>query len=98
MLEPNYHTSKFFTEHLLAIEIKKAEILLNQPVHLRLSTLELSKILIYEFWYDYVKRKYNEKAKFCDMDKDSFTVYIKTDDIYKDIVEDVETRFDTSNY
>ena len=53
---------------------------------------------MYEFWYDYVKRKYNEKAKLCYMDTDSFIVYIKTDDIYKDIAEDVETRFDTSNY
>ena len=96
--EPNYHTTKFFTENLLAIEMKKTEILMNKPVHLGLSILELSKILMYEFWYDYVKPKYGEKAKLCYMDTDSFIVYIKTDDIYKDIAEDVETRFDTSNY
>ena len=95
--EPNYHT-KFFTENLLAIEMKKTEILMNKPVHLGLSILELSKILMYEFWYDYVKPKYGEKVKLCYMDTDSFIVYIKTDDIYKDIAEDVETRFDTSNY
>ena len=53
---------------------------------------------MYEFWYDYVKLKYGEKAKLCYMDTHSFTVYIKTDDIYRDIAEDVETRFDTSNY
>ena len=53
---------------------------------------------MYEFWYDFAKRKYNEKVKLCYMDTDSFIVYIKTDDIYKDIAEDVETRFDTSNY
>ena len=53
---------------------------------------------MYEFWYDYVKLKYVEKVKLCYMDTDSFIVYIKTDDIYKDIAEDVETRFDTSNY
>ena len=53
---------------------------------------------MYEFWYDYVKLKYYEKAKLCYMDTDSFIVYIKTDDIYRDIEEDVETRFDTSNY
>ena len=53
---------------------------------------------MYEFWYDYVKPKYCENAKFCYMDADSFMVYIKTDNIYKDIAEDVETRFDTSNY
>ena len=53
---------------------------------------------MHEFQYDYVKQKYNEKAKLCYMDTDSFIAYIKTDDIYKDIVEDVETRFYTSNY
>ena len=51
-----------------------------------------------EFWHDYVKPKYGEKEKLCYMDTDSFTVYIKTDVIYKDIAEDVETRFDISNY
>ena len=96
--EPNYHTTKFFTENLLAIEMKKTEIHRNKAVHLGLSILELSRILIYEFWYNYVKPKYDEKAKLCYMDTDSFIVYIKTDDIYKDITENVETRFDTSNY
>ena len=71
---------------------------MNNPVYLRLSTLELSKILVYEFWYDYVKLKYGEKAKLFYMDTDSFIVYIKADDIYKDTAEDVETRFDSSNY
>ena len=78
--------------------MEKTEILMNKPVHLGLSILELSKILMYEFLYDYVKPKYGEKAKLCYMDTDSFIVYIKTDDIYKDIAKDVETRFDTSNY
>ena len=96
--EPNYHTTKFFTENLLVIDMKKTELLMNKPVYLELSILELSKILLYKFWYDYVKAKYNEKAKLCYMDTDSFIVYIKTDDFYKDIAEDVETRFDTSNY
>ena len=58
MSEPNYHTTKSFTENLLTIEIKKAETLMNKPVYLGLSILELSKILMYEFWYDYVKPKY----------------------------------------
>ena len=75
--------------------MKKTQILLNKLVYLGLSILELSKILMYEFWYDYVKPKYGEKAKLCYMDTNSFIVYIKTDDIYKDIAEDVETRFDT---
>ena len=96
--EPSYHITKFFTENSLAIEMEKTEILMNKPVCLGLSILELSKILMYEFWYDYVKPKYGKKEKSCYMDTDSFIVYIKTDDIYNDIEEDVETRFDTSNY
>ena len=76
---------------------------MNKPVCLGLSILELSKILMYEFWYDYVKPKYVEKEKMCYIDagivyRHCFIVYIKPDDIYKDIAEDVETRFDTSNY
>ena len=53
---------------------------------------------MYEFWYDYVKLKYSKKAKLCYVDTDSSMVYIKTNDVYKDIAKDVETRFDTSNY
>ena len=71
---------------------------MNKHVYLGLSVLESSKILIHEFSYDYKKQKYGEKVKMCSMDTDSFIVYIKTDNIYKDIAEDVETRFDTSNY
>ena len=52
---------------------------------------------MYEFWYDYVQRKYFEIEKFCHIEADSFIVYIKADVIYKDIAEDVKARFDTSN-
>ena len=71
---------------------------MNKPVCLGLSILELSEVIMYEFRYDYVKLKYSEEAKLCCMDTDGFTVFVKTYDIYKDIVEDVEARFDTSNY
>ena len=74
----------------------KIQILMNKPVYLGLSTLDLSKALMYEFWYFYVKPKYGENAKLYYMDTDNFFVHVKTDDIYKDITEDVETRFDTS--
>ena len=70
---------------------------MNKPVYLGLSILELIKVLIYGFWYDYAKLKC-EKSKLCHMDTGSFVVYIKTDDIYKDAAEDIETRFNTSNY
>ena len=87
--EPNYHTRKFFTEHLLAVEMKKTQILMNGPVYLGLSILDLSKTVMYEFWYDYLKPKYGENGKLCFMDTDSFIVHVKTDDIYKDIAEDL---------
>ena len=69
--------------------MKKTEILLNKPVYLGLSIIELSKLLMYEFWYNYTKTKYGEKAKLCYIDTDSFMVYVKTDDIYKDIAEKI---------
>ena len=71
---------------------------MNNPGHLGLPIPQLSKKLIYQFWYDYVKPKYGGKVKLCCMDTDSFTVKIKTNDIYKDIAEDVEIWFDTSHY
>ena len=71
---------------------------MNKPVCLKLSILNLSKTVMYEFWYDYLKPKYGENIKLCYMDTDSLTVYVKTDDIYKDIAEDVENRLDPSNY
>ena len=96
--EPNYHATKFFTKHLLAIEMKKTQILMNKPVYLLLLILETSKILMYQFWYDYVKLKYGEKAKLYCKGIDICILYLKTNDIYKDVAEDVEARFDTSNY
>ena len=96
MSEPIYHTTKWFSEHLLAIEMKKTK--LNQPVYLGLSISEISKILMYEFWYDYMKPKHGDNVKLCYMDNDSFIMQIKTEDFYKDIADDVEKRFDTSNY
>ena len=77
MLEPNYHTTQIFSYNLLAIEIKKTQILLNKLAYLGLSISEISKIVMYEFRYDYVKPKYGEKAKLFCMNTDSFLVYIK---------------------
>ena len=80
---------KFLTENLLAIEIRKTQILMNKSNYLGLSILDLSKTVIYEFQYDYVKSKYGEKTKLCYVDADSFIVQIKTNDISKDIAKDV---------
>ena len=65
MSESNYDATKFFTENLLAIEMKKTQIYMNKPLYLGLSILELSKISMCEIWYDYVKQKYGDKAKLC---------------------------------
>ena len=96
--EPNYHTTKSFSENLLAIEMKKTKVKMNKPIYLGLSILEVSKILMYEFWFDYMKSKIGDNVKLCYMDTDSFLIHIKTEDFYKDIADDVEKRFDTSNY
>ena len=96
--EPNYHTTKWFSENLLAIEMKKTKVKMNKPVYLCFSILEISKPLMYEFWYDYIKPKYGDNIKLCYMDTDSFIMHIKTEDFYKDIADDIEKRFDTSNY
>ena len=96
--EPNYHTINLISEDLSIIEMKKNKVKMNKPIYLGLSILEISKILMYEFWYDYMKPKYNNDVKLCYMDTDSFVMYIKTNDFYKDIASDVENRFDTSNY
>ena len=97
---PNYHTTKWFSENLLAIEMKKTKVKMNNPVYLGFLILEISKTLMYEFWYDYMKLKYGDNVKLCYMDTfmDSFIMYIKTEDFYKYIADDVEKRFDTSNY
>ena len=75
--EPNYHTTNSFTENLLAIEMRKTQILMNKPVYLCLSILDLSKTVIYKSWYDYVNPKYGENAKLRYMNTDSFTVHVK---------------------
>ena len=96
--EPNYHTIKCFSENLLAIEMKKTKVKMNKPIYLGLSILEISKILMHEFWYDYMKPKYGDKVKLCYTDTDSSIMDIKTEDFYEDIANDAEKRFDTSNY
>ena len=96
--EPNYHTTKRISENLLMIEMKKTEVKMNKPVSLGMSVLDISKTLMYEFWFNYIKPKYDDKAKLCYIDTDSFVIYIKTEDFYEDIANDVERWFDTSNY
>ena len=90
--EPNYDTTKWFSENLLAIEMKKTKVKMNKPVYLGFSILEISKTLMYEFWYDYMEPKYCDNVKLCYMDTDSFIMHIKTEDFYNDIADDVAKK------
>ena len=95
--EPNYHSLKYISKDLLVMEMKKTEVKMNKPIYLGQAILDISKTLMYEFWYDYIKPKYGDKARLCYMDTDSFIMYIKTDD-FKDISNDIDKWFDTSNF
>ena len=96
--ESNYHTMKLIDDNLAIIAMRKVKVKMNIPIYLGLPILEISKITMYQFWYDYVKSKYGCRASLCYMDTDSFVINIKTKDFYKDIAENVKERFDTSNY
>ena len=96
--EPYYHSSKHISKDLIIMEMRKVEVKMNKPIYLGQAILDISKTLMYEFWYDYIKPKYGDKARLCYMDTDSFVMHIKTEDFYKDIAGDVERWFDTSNY
>ena len=92
--EPNYDQTKQFSENLPAIEMKKIKVKMNKLVYLSMSILDIIKMLMYKFWYDYIKPKYEDKAQLCYTDTDSYVIYIKTEDI----ANDIERLFDTSNY
>ena len=80
--EPNYHITKYFSKNFMAIEMKKTKVNMNKPSYLGMSILVISKTLTYEFWYDYIKPKYQDKAKLCYMNTDNFVIHIKTEDYY----------------
>ena len=94
--EPNYDAIKWFSENLVAIVMTKKEVKMNKPAYLSMAILNISKKLMYEFWYEYLKPKYGDKISYTD--NGSFISFIKTEDFYKDIADNVEKRFDTSNY
>ena len=97
--EPNYHTTKYFSENLIAKEMKKkTKVKMNKPIYLGMSILDISKPLMHEFWYDCITPKYQDRAKLCYIGTDSFVIHIKTEDFYEDIIDGVEKWFDKSNY
>ena len=82
----------------MGCEMGKVKVVMNKPVYLGQAILDLTKIVMYEFHYDYMKQKHEDNPKLCYMDTDSFVYHIKTEDFYADIAVDVEETFDTSGY
>ena len=74
--EPYYHSHKNFSEHLMAIEMKKRKVKMTKQLYLGMSILDISKTLMHEFWHDYIKPKYGGRAKLCYSDTDSFVIHI----------------------
>ena len=96
--KPNYESRKIFNENLVSVHMKKTSLTMNKPVYLGMSILDLSKSLMFDFHYKYIKPKYGKQAKLLFTDTDSFLYEIQTEDFYKDISGDVKDRFDTSDY
>ena len=96
--KPNYKHCNIFDENLVAIHMKKTKLVFNKPVYLGMCILDLSKTLMYDFHYNYMKTKYMDRAKLLFSDTDSLAYEVHTNDFYKDISGDVATKFDTSNF
>ena len=98
VMKPNFKSGVLFGENLMGCEMGKIKVVMNKPVYLGQAILDLSKIVMYEFHYDYMKAKYGNNLKLCYMDTDSLVYHIKTEDFYEDIAKDVKARFDMSGY
>ena len=96
--KPNFRNRKIFSENLISVHMKKTSLLMNKPVYLGMCILDLSKTVMYDFHYNYIKQKYGDKAKLLFTDTDSLMYLIETEDFFKDISGDVKDRFDTSDY
>ena len=96
--KPNYQHQTIFSKTLAAVHMKKVKLYFNKPVYLGMSILDLSKTLMYDFHYNYIKPKYDDRAKLLFTDTDSLAYEIETEDFYRDISNDVKSKFDTSNY
>ena len=96
--KPNFERVTIFDKNLIAVHMKKTEVYFNKPVYVGQAILDLSKTLMFDFHYNYIKDKYNNKAELLFTDTDSLMYQIQTEDFYKDITADVESKFDTSDY
>ena len=98
VIKPNFKSGVLFGENLMGCEMGKIKVVMSKPVYLSQAILDLSKIVMYEFHYDYMIPKYGDRLKLCYIDMDSLVYHIRTEDFYADIVDNVQTRFDTSGY
>ena len=96
--KPNFDHCNIFSEDLVAIHMKKTRLVFNKPVYLGMCIFDLSKTLMYDFHYNYMKQKYGDKAKLLFTDTDSLMYEIQTEDFYMNISAEVKRRFDTSYY
>ena len=95
---PNFDRATIFDKNLIAVHMKKTEVYFNKPVYVGQAILDLSKTLMFDFHYNYIKKKYGEGSELLFTDTDSLMYLIHTDDFYKDISKDIKTKFDTSDY
>jgi hypothetical protein len=93
----NFKSVTIFSENLVAVHMRRTSVRLKKPTYLGMSILDISKTLMYDFHYNYIKPKYGNNAKLLFTDTDSLCYEITTEDFYKDISEDVHERFDTIN-
>ena len=98
LMKPNFKSRTLFSENLMGCKMGKTKVIMNKPVYIDQALLDLSKLVIYEFHYDYMLPKYRDNLTLCYMDTDSFVYHIQTQDFYKDIAADVSMRFNTSGY
>ncbi|XP_065677374.1 uncharacterized protein LOC136092757 [Hydra vulgaris] len=96
--KPKYESKTIFDESLIAIHMKRTKLLYNKPIFLGMCILDMSKTLVYKFHYDYIKSKYGDRAKLLFTDADSLAFEIKTKDFYSDIKNDLESKFNTSEF
>ena len=96
--KPNYDKTTIFSQDLIAVHMKKTEFIFDKPIYTGMCILDLSKLLMFDFHYNYIKKKFGDDAKLLFTDTDSLEYEIETENVYKDISSDVQKYFDTSNY
>ena len=96
--KPNFDRATIFDENLVAVHMKKTEVYFNKPIYVGQAILDLSKTLMFDFHYNYIRKKCNNKAELLFTDTDSLMYLIQTEDFYHDIKKDINKKFDTSDY